>query len=328
MRDLLSDLKNLFADKEITNRRIHPFAGSFLNKIIETNTTGTYAGKFTALIATYSLAYNPFHAVMLQLPIDITYGMGSVEVRETVVEEFKQFESNYNGIVKDKYFKNKHNIYIQFYPDKLKDINAMTKTNALELINRYATAVHTNVADFTPEFDTKAASFVSRYENATEGQDTTTVSLGEDRSSRDSGRDKLDDALFDAYNFCKYIFKCDYNKMHNLFPLETLSTHPRHEINHYVGIVEALATVNVNQKIYDETLTAMVRNLSDCDMLVGLVATANAAVTAGKGELVKAKRSKSFIVANTGAPGDHFLNVTNLNLTDSGNWEIDIFEQS
>ena len=328
MRDLLTDLDNLFADARITDRRIHPFAGSVINKVNTYNTTVPYIGMFTAPLAVLTAAYNPFHAIMLQLPIDITYGMGSVEVRETVVEEFKQFESNYKGMVKDKYFKTKHDIYIQFYPDKLKDINAMTKTNALELINRYATAVHTNVADFTPEFDAKAASFVSRYENATEGQDAATGSLSEDRSTRDSGRDTLDSALFEAYNFCKYKFKCDYNKMHNVFPLETLLRHPRHEINHYAGSVEALATVNVSEAIYDGTHIALVRNISDCDMLVGLSGKADDPITTTNGELVKATKSKSFIIVNTGLPGDHFLNVTNLNLTEMGNWEIDIFKQS
>ena len=259
---------------------------------------------------------------------EMTYGAGAVEVRETVVEDFQHFVSNYRGIVKDKYFLTKHNIYIQFYVDDLKDYYGMNKTNALSLINRYAKAVHRNVADFTPDFDTKAASFVTRYTNAKDGQDVATGSLGEDRSSRDTGRDALDEALFEAYNFCKYKFKADYNKMHNVFPLETLSTHPRHEINHYSGSVNALATVNVSQAIYDGTITAMLRNLSDCDMLVGLVATADAPVTADNGERVKAKKSKSFVIASTGTPSDHFLNVTNLNLTDTGNWEIDVFEPS
>lgn len=328
MRDLNIDLINPFADKRITNRRIDPFGGSAIKKIIIINTTAPYTGKFIAVIAALSAAYEPFHEVMLQLPIDKTYGAGAVEVRETVVSDFKHFVSNNKGMVKDKYFASKHNLYIQFYVDELKDYNAMNKTDALVLMNRFASAAHTNVGDFTPEFDAKAAMFPVRYANATDGQDEATGSIGEDRSSRDTGRDALDEALFQAYNFCKYIFKADYNKMHNVFPLETLSTHPRHEINHYAGSVDALATVNVNQKIYDETLTAMVRNLSDCDMLVGLAAKADDAVSSSNGELVKAKRSKSFIVVNTGVPGDHFLNVTNLNLTDMGNWEIDIFEQS
>ena len=328
MRDLNIDLINPFADKRITNGRLDPFGGSAVKKLIVINTTAPYTGKLTDVIAVLSAAYDPFHEIMLQLPIDKTYGAGAVEVRDTVVSEFKNFVSNNKGMVKDKYFATKHNIYIQFYVDELKDYNAMNKVTSLPLINRYAKAAHLNVADFTPDFDAKAALFVTRYNNAKDGQDVATGSLGEDRSSRDSGRDALDEALFEAYNFCKYLFKCDYNKMHNVFPLETLSTHPRHEINHYSGTIDALATVNVSQAIYDGTMTAMVRNLSDCDILVGLGAKADSPVTADKGELVKAKKSKSFIIVSTGTPVDHFLNVTNLNLTDTGNWEIDVFEQS
>ena len=328
MVDLLLDLKNPFANIAITNPRIHPFAGSVINKITTYNTTVPYIGMFTAPLVILTSAYNPFHEVMLQLPIDLTYGMGSVEVRGNVVEDFQHFASNYKGFIKDLYYKDHHEIYITFYPDDLSDINAMNKTTSLPIINRFAKAVNTCADDFTPEFVAKAASFVVRYKGATEGQDFATGSLSEDRSSRDSGRDALNDALFEAYNFCKYKFKCDYNKMHNVFPLETLLRHPRHEINHYSGTVDALATVNVSQAIYDETMTAMVRNLSDCDILVGLTAKADSPVTADKGELVKAKKSKSFIIVSTGTPVDHFLNVTNLNLTDTGNWEIDVFEQS
>ena len=115
MRDLINEVKNIFDDIKITDVRINPFAGSVLNKLNVINTTGTYTGKFTDQIAVLTAAYNPFNIVMLKLPIDLTLGKGSVEVRGTVVSDFQRFASNYKGIVKDKYFLTQHNFYIQFY---------------------------------------------------------------------------------------------------------------------------------------------------------------------------------------------------------------------
>jgi hypothetical protein len=328
MRDQLADLKNLFAEEDITDPKIDLFAVSVVNKITIINTTGPFAGMFTAPLAVLTVAQNPFHTAMLELPTDLTLGTGSVEVAGTVMSDFKKFASNFKGMITDLYFKDHHEIYITFYPHELTDINAINKTTALPLMNRLATAFHTNVADLTPELDARAASFVTRQVASTLGRDVATGSIGDDRSTRNTGRPKLNDALFEMYNFCKYKYKCDYTKMHNIFPLETLLRHPRHEINHYNGSVEALSTANIAQEIYEATKTALFRNLSDCDMLVGLGLTATTAVTAEKGELVKAKRSKSFVIASTGSPEDHFLNVTNLNLKDAGIWEMDVFEES
>ncbi len=328
MRTLENDLDNFFATSRIIDKKMDPFAGSVVNKITTINTTVPYVGKFTAPLGVLTAAYNPFHTAMLDLPSDLTFGSSSVEVGDVVLSDFQHFASNYKGMIKDIYFEDHHEIYITFYPDDLTDINAMTKATALPIMTRFALAVHTNVADLTPELDTRAAAFVTRQIAATSGRDVATGSIGDDRSTRDTGRDALDEALFEAYNFSKYIFKCDYNKMHNVFPLETLLRHPRHEIEHYSGNVAALSTVNVAEALYDGTYIAMVRNISNSDMLAGLALTADTAITATNGVLIKANKSKSFIITSTGTNTDHFLNITNLNLTDAGNWEIDIFKQT
>ena len=115
--------------------------------------------------------------------------------------------------------------------------------------------------------------------------------------------------------------------MHNLFPLETLYKHPHHEVAHYSGAEGAQSTVNAAEAIYDGTYYALFRNMGTTDQMVGLELTADTTVGTTHGITVKAGKSKSFQIIKTGTAGNHFLNVTNLNLTDPGSWKIDIYRE-
>jgi len=133
--------------------------------------------------------------------------------------------------------------------------------------------------------------------------------------------------MFRAYNFCKYKSDCDYDFMHGIFPLETLERRARHNIKHYAGSEDALATINVAQEIYDEFDWVMLHNTGPTDQRIGLELTADAPTGTIYGNVIKAGKNKSFRIISLGAPGNHFLNVTNLNLTEGGSWKIETYKE-
>jgi hypothetical protein len=323
MKNLPNDLNNFFNDPSISNPRIDLFTIILLVRLGVLNLNNEYDD----IIAEVLAAHTPFHASLSSYSIDRGIGRGTTRVRVALIEEFKTFARDNKWPVENKYKTVNTERILEFYPYELTDINAITKTDALIIMERYAAAAHKYVLDFTPAFDTAAASFVTRYNGASEGQEIAKGNIGSDRTEKNDGRYELNIALFRAYNFCKFKTYADYDMMHNLFPLETLYKHPHHEIAHYSGSLEALTTVNIAEALYDGTYYALFRNIGPTDQMVGLEATATTPVGSLLGLTVKAGRSKSFQIIKSGADGSHFLNVTNLNLTEIGSWKIDIYRE-
>lgn len=324
MPKLENDLNNFFDDNEITDPRLDVFIGGSIVTLTEKNIDGVY----TQSIADLKVVYDPFHLKLSSLGIDFRIGMGKTELRKDVVEDFKEFVRNNKGTVTSKYFKAHHDFYIEFYYNELEDYNKINKTTAPGMINNYATAAHTHVADFTPAFDAEAADFKLRYSNAVDTQTIAKNNVSEDRTGRDSGRKAVNIILFSVYNFVKSKCFADYDIMHSIFPLETLFRHTPRVITHYTGSEPALATTNVAEKIYDENQWLMYHNLGTTDQLVGLESTALTPVETTYGKLVKAGKTKSFRILSTGKEGCHFLNVTNLNLTDQSSWKMETYNDN
>ena len=323
MPKLENELNNFFASDEITNQRLDPFAKGALTVIIARNTDG----KYDDIIATLQAAYDPFHKNNSSLSSDVVIGRGKTELRVNVIEEFKDFARNSRGAVRTKYFKLHHDLYVEIYPNELTDINKMNKVTSGIIIDRYADRVHAHVADFTPAFDTEAASFKTRYAAAVDVQTTAKGSVSEDRTGRDDGRDLLNKELYAAFNFVKSKCYANYEYMHGIFPLETLYKHTPHDIKHLNGLVDALATVNAAEAIYDGTYWMLLHNIGPTDLRVGLELTATTAVGIANGKVVKKGMSKSFKIITTGDPNNHFINITNLNLTEGGSWKMDIYQE-
>ena len=318
-----NDIDNIFDTPKITDPRLDVFTTSAITKLTAANTSGDYTDVIAELVA----VHEPFHLNISNLKSDFVTGMGKTELRVNVIDGFKEFVSNNKGPVKSKYFKTHHDIYIGFYPYDLKDYGKMNKTTAQGLIDRYAKEVHTNAADFPPQFDLDAAAFSTRYSNALEIQDKSKGSISDDRTGRGTGRKELNVKLFKAYNFAKYKSECDYDFMNGIFPLDTLEKHARHNIKHYTGNEDALASINVAQAIYDEFDWVMLHNSGITDQRIGLELTADAPAGTLLGKVVKAGKNKSFRIISLGAAGNHFLNITNLNLTEGGSWKIDTYRK-
>lgn len=323
MRALEEDLNNPYDDPKIIDKKMDIFAGVVVDGLTAINGSGDY----TDVIADVVNARAPFHLNITSLATDFIIGKGKTELRVGEIEAFKEFVRNNKGMVTAKYFKLHHDFYLEFYPYELEDFNGMNKTNALLLITRYATAAHTHVADFTPQFDTDATAHQTAYTTAASVQNTSKNTIGSDRSGRDNGRKALNIAVYGAYNFTKYKTKCDYDTMHTIFPLETLFRHGRKNIKHIAGTTIALGTTNIAQAIYDESAWITLHNSGTADQRIGLELTEVTPAGTTLGKVIKAGKTKSFEILKLGIAGNNFLNITNLNLTDGGSWKADIYEE-
>ena len=323
MRELTSDLSNIFDDVLNTDPRFKDFSKHVINKVHEINVGGI----FDDIEAELHLAFDPYKINIEHLYSDLPMGTGKIELRDDVRKEFKTFVRNRRGSVNDKYFVPHHDVYLEFYPDMLKDYAKMNNVNSQDLIDRYAHAVHAHVSDFLPEFDTKAAAFSTRYADAVEVLDAKQVNIGTDRSGRDTGRDALNVAMFRAYNFFKFYYSADYDMMHAIFPLETLVTHARHEIGHFNGVNEALETVNMTSAVYDEFDYIIFHNIGNTKQKIGLQADATTA-PGSLGMTINKGKAKSFQIISLGTAGNHFLNTTNLDLDLGGAWKIEIYRET
>ncbi len=320
---LEDDLSNPYDDPKITDKRMDVYVDVVVTGLTAADDDGIY----TDVIAEVVAAYDPFHLNVNKLVTDFSIGIGKTELRGNVIAEFKEFASDNMGMVKRKYFKTSHDKYVEFYTYGMEDFNAMNKSTAPGLLQRYATAAHKYVADFTVGFDNEAASFVTRYASAKSVQDIAKFNIGADRTGRDTGRTAVNIAVYGAYNFAKYKSNCNYDFMHAIFPIETLYRHTRHDIKHLDGLVDALATVNAAEDIYDGTYWLLLHNIGPTDLRVGLELTATTEVGTAKGKIVRKGMNKSFKIITTGDPTNHFLNITNLNLKEGGSWKMDIYQE-
>ena len=323
MKNLPNDLNNFFDDPKIINKRIDLFTIILLIRLGVLNIDAIYDD----IIEELKNAHDPFHEALSEYGSDIGIGRGATGVRETVMKDFKFFASDNKWTVEHKYATVNKERVLEFYAHGMTDINKINKSDALITMESYAKAAHKYVLDFTPAFDTQAASFPLRYNAATEGQEIAKGNIGSDRSGKGDGRIELNIALFRAYNYCKFTTYAAYDLMYNLFPLDTLYKHPHHEIVHYKGTTTALGTTNIAEAIYDDTYYAIFRNYGTTDQVVGLELTASSTVKTILGITVKAGKIKSFQIDRSGVEGNHFLNVSNLNLTDDGSWGLDIYRE-
>lgn len=327
MKTIENDLRNPFDDIEITNTRIDPFAAAIVVKLTAANGSGQY----TTIIADINTPLTPFHESMLAIGIAAGITAGQTETREGVISDFQAFASKYQGTVELMYEDN-HAILLTFYLHGMADFNAMNKSTALVLMNTFAAAVAANHADWTtmyPTFVTLGEGFPARYTAAVDDQDTGKSETGSDKTDRNEYRPALNVALFDAYNFVKYYTSANVTAVKAIWGAMSALIPPdkRTERETNKGPIAKLATVNTASGDYDDTYYVLVRNTGTTKLRVGLQATATEAVGV-LGKNMNPGKSKSYQIITLGAPLAQFLNITNTDLNDVGEWEIEIYTKA
>jgi hypothetical protein len=327
MKTIDNDLKNPFDDPLITNTRLDPFAKAITVKL--TNANGS--GQYTTIIADINTPLTPFHASMQNLNTDKGITAGQTETREGVITDFKAFASKYQGTVELMY-ETDHAKLITFYLHGMADFNAMNKSTALILITGFAEAITLNHTDWDtmyPTFVSIGEAFPARYSDAVDTQDDGKTTTGTDKVDRNDHRPALNVALFDAYNFVKYYtsanptaVKAIWADMAGLIPS---NSHTEKETNK--GPVAKMATVNTASGNYDDTYYVLVRNVGTTNIRAGLQTTATEGVplTGTVGKTINAGKSRSFQIITMGAALSQFLNITNTDLNNAGEWEIEIY---
>ena len=321
MSTLETLLKNLFADKAITDTRIDGFAIVILPKI----TAASDSGQYKAIAKAIQVAQVSFHANIVALSSDTASGKGKRITREQSIADFLDFVRLEEGTVRKVYVKDEES-FLEFYPDKLKDYNKINKTTATILMQRYSDAATEHSGDFDPDFVDTANAFPVDYSTAIDAQSAVSGNKNTDRTGRNSYRIALNDALYQALHFITYYTSGDMDILKGIFDLSTLVPHKRTTIVHLNGLITNMATINLDSENYDITYVVKIRNIGVTDLNIGLEATADTPCSNTDG-IVKTGKTKTFVIVSLGAIGNKFLNLTNLDLNNNGSYEVEIYRQ-
>ena len=319
MTSLETLLRNPYASKEVTDTRLVGAALVIIPKYTAINAGGEYTTVIDAIIH----ANKPMLLKIGDIKTGLSFDKGLTRNRVGVADDFKSFVSKNHILVQAKYIDTPNKI-LEFYVDGMKEFNAGNKSSWVTLMNFYATAANNNSGDFPTQFVTDANAFAGNYSNASDDQSTGQTNTGTDRATRNTLRTPLEDALWAAMHTCFIVTKGNIDAIKAVVDLKSLEPQGRTEIKHFDSDIMMNSTTNLMHETFDISYVFLVRNTGTTDLRVCLAPDATTGCTA-EGETLRGGKSHTFLAPTLGPLTNQFFNITNLDLTTKGLYEIEVY---
>ncbi|MEI6088778.1 MAG: hypothetical protein WCR66_14395 [Bacteroidota bacterium] len=319
MTSLETLLANPYANVHVSNFRL---AGAVF-VLIPKLTAANGGGEYTAVIAQLNTAYPPYADKIVEIATGVSLGKGFTVTREGVAADFVAFVSD-NQIDVQVIYKLNPTKILEFYPQGMKTYNAGNKGSWMSLMDFYGAAATANHADFPAQFVIDANAFSGRYHAASDTQSGEQTIVGNDRGDRDTNRIALEDVCFTMLHTVFIVTQGNLTKIKAIIDLKSLESHPRTTVLHINNAAIAPdTTVNLMHQNFDITYVIFVRNIGITDLRICLSHDATTACTTD-GQTLRAGHAHTYIMPTLGNLANTFLNITNLDLTNNGAYEVSV----
>lgn len=215
-------------------------------------------------------------------------------------------------------------IFHQFFPEGLDDINHFTRTNVPTILDRMITASTANALLFPGQTAIWVA-WKSSFNLARVAQTGKMGSVSADMSAFLDAELALCMQLTDNVYDIRKMFAQNKVKAMSYFSESSLYGPTHHSHQHYTGHFEHGVSVVTFEGIFTAKTHIMVKSKTAHVNIMACVLEHSTDVCTS-GQTVNGIGQHTWLASVLGSLSFHYLVLTNLSLTDGGDWEIDIID--
>ena len=204
--------KNHFSSRLISDNSIRKFAEVNLQRLSSNNS----GGEFTQIITDTQHAFNSYFGSMSDEDQNYAIQQGLTISVTKVLNEFKQFISSSEGLVRAQFGK-KSAEYQEFFPNKMKEYWHLNLANAEKVMERFYNVAgkHTNV--FGNSITNLAQTLLTEFTEARSNQLKKKGEVAEKKSSTRERRKNLELQLIKNLHYIGYLYPGNVNRCNDFF---------------------------------------------------------------------------------------------------------------
>jgi hypothetical protein len=190
MMDLKRLFKNHFNTNKISDDKLRKFAEVHLQRLSANNGTA----QFTTMITATTAAYNSYFGSITNEDTKFAIQQGLTIAMNNVVENFKKFVSQKEGIVRGNFNKETPE-YQEFFPLGLTEYSNATLANIETLISRFVGAAERHNAVLGAALQSDAENYLTDFQNARTAQLNKIGEVQAQKSETSTTRDGIENEL-------------------------------------------------------------------------------------------------------------------------------------
>jgi hypothetical protein len=190
MIDLKKLFKNHFNTNKISDDKLRKFAEVHLQRLSANNGTA----QFTTMITATTAAYNAYFGSITNEDTKFAIQQGLTIAMNNVVENFKKFVSQKEGIVRGNFNKETPE-YQEFFPLGLTEYSNATLANIETLISRFVGAAERHNAVLGAALQSDAENYLTDFQNARTAQLNKIGEVQAQKSETSTTRDGIENEL-------------------------------------------------------------------------------------------------------------------------------------
>jgi len=204
--------KNHFSSRLISDNSIRKFAEVHLQRLSSNNG----GGEFTQIITDTQHAFNSYFGSMNDEDQNFAVQQGLTISVTKVLNEFKQFISSSEGLVRAQFGK-KSSEYQEFFPNKMKEYWHLNLANAEKVMERFYNVAgkHSNV--FGDSIKNLAQTLLTEFTEARSNQLKKKGEVAEKKSSTRERRKNLELQLIKNLHYIGYLYPGNINRCNDFF---------------------------------------------------------------------------------------------------------------
>lgn len=210
------DFKNLFANfferSAISDNNIRKFAEIHLQRLTSNNS----GGEFTQIIAETQNAYSLYFGSMNEKDKNFAVQQGLTISVSKVLNEFKEFASSSEGLVRAQFGK-KSTEYQEFFPYKMKEYWHLNLTNAEKVMKRFYQAANKYSNIFGDSIKDLALTLLTEFKEVRTNQLKKKGEVADKKSSTRERRKNLELQLIRNLHYIGYLYPGNVNKCNDFF---------------------------------------------------------------------------------------------------------------
>lgn len=212
MIDLRKLFKNHFDTDKISDDNIKKFAEIHLERLSANNGTA----QFTTMITATTAAFTAYFGAMTNEDTKFAIQQGLTITMNNIVENFKKFVSQKEGIVRGNFSKTSPE-YQEFFPQGVTEYSNANLANIETLITRFVAASERHNTTLGAALQTDAENYLTGFKNARKAQLEKIGEVSAQKTATSTTRDGIENELMKNVHLIASMFIGDVDRCMDFF---------------------------------------------------------------------------------------------------------------
>ncbi len=318
MINLKTFFKIHFDTRLISDDNIKKFTQSHIFRLTANNT----GGKYTAMITAIQAAYTTYFGAISKEDVEFSDQQSKTQAVDAIIETFKKMVKKQEGLLSVKLDEGSPD-YNKFFPYGMSEYTNVTKANIETLMQRFTYFGAEYEAQLGGEFLQIFETLYSTY-NAVRGQQLGKISdVDKDRQETSTNRDVVEKQLMTNVLTLAIEYLGHPEMVDVFFDQTIIQPDASGNATFWEGNINASATVTIVERSFATGTQLMLRNTGSAQLSFCL-APAEGIACGENAILVDGMSEKQIGVDDLGNIVNMFLNVTNMDASNEGRWEVEM----